>query len=184
MSLPTIHRSMLGVKGYTRRPYMQEGEQDVIVALLNSVEPRTVVEIGVNVGLTASALLREVKTIEVYFGIDVSADYRFELPAQQRERPAEPGHLVKHDPRFRLLLRDLDEMPDEADAVFIDGDHGERSVRQDSLWAARIVKPGGMIIWHDYGNPTVEVTPVLDQLRDEGRNLYHVSRTWLAFEQR
>jgi hypothetical protein len=28
------------------------------------------------------------------------------------------------------------------------------------------VRPGGIIIWHDYGNPTVEVTQVLDHLYD------------------
>jgi hypothetical protein len=55
-------------------------------------------------------------------------------------------------------------------------------VLADSIWASQIVTHGGLIIWHDYGNPTVEVTDVLDELQREGRDIQHVAGTWLAFE--
>ena len=75
-----------------------------------------------------------------------------------------------------------EEMPQSADVVFVDGDHGPRNVLQDSLWAASVVRDGGMIIWHDYLNVPAEVTGVLDQLHNEGRNLFHVAGTSLVFE--
>lgn len=181
MSLPPILKSALGVRGSTTRQYMQPGEQEVLLALLETVQPRVMVEIGVNIGLTARAVLENVVTIRRYIGIDVDADYLFEIPAQQSEHPAEPGMLVKDDPRFELRLRGTP-LPTAANAVFIDGDHGRAAVLQDSVWAAEIITVGGIIIWHDYGNPTVEVTGVLDGLRAQGRKLWHVSGTWLAFE--
>ena len=182
--MQTIDKSELGVTSRTIRPYMQPGEQDVLLALIHSIAPATMVEIGVNEGLTAQAVLRETPSIERYIGIDVNAAYQFEIPAQQVERPGEPGRLVKGDPRFRLVMRG-DPMPDQADVVFIDGDHGRKAVLIDSLWAAAIVNRGGLIVWHDYGNATVEVTGVLDRLdRNHDRELRHVSGTWLVFEQR
>jgi predicted O-methyltransferase YrrM len=164
---------------------MELGEQESLLALVGSIvpAPEVMVEIGVNIGLTAKAVLHHVRSIHRYIGIDVEADYRFELPFQQHDRPAEPGRLVKDDTRFRLMLRGSGEaMPESSDVVFIDGDHGPRNVLQDSLWAASIVRSGGMLIWHDYQNTPAEVTGVLDQLYDEGRNLVHITGTSLVFE--
>lgn len=181
--MKTITKADLGITTHTTRKYMQPGEQDVLLALVGSIRPHTMVEIGVNEGITAQAVLRHVPSIERYIGIDVNAAYQFEIPAQQSEHPNEPGALVKHDPRFQLVLRG-DPMPSEADVVFIDGDHGKKAVLVDSIWAAAIVNHGGLIIWHDYGNPTVEVTGVLNRLDTHERELHHVSGTWLVFEQR
>lgn len=181
--MQTITKAELGVIGCTVRKYMQPGEQEVLLKLIEPFKPKSMIEIGVNEGLTARAVLRHIESIDRYIGIDVNAAYQFEIPAQQTEHPREPGHLVNGDPRFQLVLRG-DEMPDEADIVFIDGDHGRKAVLVDSLWAAAVVNPGGLIIWHDYGNPTVEVTGVLNKLSTSGRNIRHVSGTWLAFERR
>jgi predicted O-methyltransferase YrrM len=185
MPPPCISKSDLGVTGpEVKRPYMEPGEQEALLALIGSIAPapEVMVEIGVNIGLTAKAVLQHVPSISRYIGIDVEAGYRFEGAWQQHDRPAEPGRLVKGDPRFRLMLRDKDQMPQSSDVVFIDGDHGPRNVLQDSLWAASVVRPGGMIIWHDYGNTPAEVTGVLDQLHAEGRNLVHIAGTSLVFE--
>jgi hypothetical protein len=55
-------------------------------------------------------------------------------------------------------------------------------VLQDSRTARALVRQGGVIVWHDYRNGAVEVTPVLDRLAaDEGWPLLHVEGTWLAF---
>jgi len=42
---------------------------------------------------------------------------------------------------------------DWADLVFVDGAHAESYVHSDSAKALRIVKPGGLILWHDYVGP-------------------------------
>lgn len=38
------------------------------------------------------------------------------------------------------------------DIVFVDGAHDYRSVRSDSVNAQRMVRPGGVIVWHDFAN--------------------------------
>lgn len=37
-----------------------------------------------------------------------------------------------------------------ADLVFVDGSHARSYVDSDSQKAMRIVKPGGLVLWHDY----------------------------------
>ena len=37
-----------------------------------------------------------------------------------------------------------------ADLVFVDGSHARSYVESDSTKAMRIVKPGGLVLWHDY----------------------------------
>lgn len=49
------------------------------------------------------------------------------------------------------------------DLVFIDGDHGSEGVRFDAEHANLLVKPGGVIAFHDYNEAScVEVAPTLD----------------------
>ena len=40
-----------------------------------------------------------------------------------------------------------------ADLVFVDGSHARSYVESDSVKAMRIVKPGGLVLWHDYAGP-------------------------------
>ena len=49
----------------------------------------------------------------------------------------------------------FDERPyhDWADLVFVDGSHARSYVESDSAKAMRIVKPGGLVLWHDYAGP-------------------------------
>jgi predicted O-methyltransferase YrrM len=191
MTLPMISKSVLGIdgaRGSTTREYMNPGEQEVLLALLDGVQPRFMVEIGVQKGLTARAVLQNVPTIQRYVGVDVYPDYQFELPLQRTERPIDPGCWVRNDPRFELMLRGNGEsqlfFDEPVDVVFIDGDHGYNSVWRDTRAATVLVERGSMIIWHDYGNATVQVTEVLDELHASGRNILHVEGTWLAFERR
>jgi predicted O-methyltransferase YrrM len=78
----------------------------------------------------------------------------------------------------------IDALP-PCDAVFIDGDHGRKGVENDSKLAYAAVRPGGVIIWHDYHDlGTVDVREVLHELRAEGHDIQHAEGTWIAFEYR
>lgn len=193
MKLPAIPKSSLDVRpidwtGLEKR-YMNPGELEVLCALVRSVCPERVLEIGCNAGRTAKALLREVPTILDYLGIDVPPGYVFAKRVQHREVPARPGMYAQDDPRFSLLLSprgsmDLiaDDLP-RMDAIFIDGDHGRAAVEHDTQLARRIVRPGGIIVWHDYHDlGTVDVRDVLDDLFAGGDPIERVEGTWLAFQ--
>src|SRR5215831_10687878 len=163
--------------------YMRPIELQAIVALVNGVKAETMIEIGVNEGFTARAVLDNVKSLQRYIGIDVEQTYQFELPAQAREWPSNPGWIAAPDHRFELLICPrgsldctADDLP-KADVIFIDGDHGQNAVEHDSLLALDLVRPGGVIIWHDYDNPQVEVTGVLDTLFNEGWDINLIKDT-------
>lgn len=170
---------------------MNKGELETLVALVRSVSPRHVVEIGVNVGRTAKAIMANVDGIERYTGIDVAPGYVPAKAVQRNEVPAHPGELVADDPRFQLVVRprgslDLavaDLAPCEA--AFIDGDHGREAVMHDTALARALVRPGGVIVWHDYHDlGTVDVREVLDEMHQAGVPIRHVAQTWLAYERR
>jgi predicted O-methyltransferase YrrM len=189
MALPIIDRVVLDIEPmFSQNPYLNSDETSIVVALMRSVGPRVVVEIGCSIGLTARCILDYVSTVQKYIAVDVPPDHEPTLPGQRGEIPAEAGVCAASDSRFSVLIRDrgsLDLLPDDlepCDAVFIDGDHSERAVMNDSGLALSLLRPGGVIIFHDYGNPTVEVTPILDFLyRERNWPLQHVERSWIAF---
>jgi predicted O-methyltransferase YrrM len=167
--------------------YLGARETAVVVALVGSVAPRVVAEFGVNLGKTAAAILDAVPSIETYIGIDVPFGYRTRLACQQSEVPSAAGLYARADERFKILslprgsivLEPEDLEP--IDAAFIDGDHSEVGVVTDSVLARDLLRPGGIIVWHDYGNPGVEVTVALDRLSKGGWPIRSVIGTWLAF---
>lgn len=156
----------------------------MLLALINSVQPSSMIEFGVNEGLTAFAVLANFPDIDQYVGVDVEFSHQLEIPAQQYEVPKEPGRLVNDNPRFKLIIRYDDDKNISGlfDVAFIDGDHGKDHVMKDYRLAKQLVREGGIIIFHDYENPTVEVTETLDELYKSGVDLKHVYGTWLAFE--
>jgi predicted O-methyltransferase YrrM len=168
---------------------MNKGELETLVALVRSVCPHHVIEFGVNVGRTAKAIMANVDGIERYTGIDVAPGYVPAKAVQRNEIPAHPGELVAADPRFQLVVRPRGSLDLTAadlapcDAAFIDGDHGREAVLHDSALARALVRPGGIIVWHDYHDlGTVDVKDTLDGMSQAGAAIMCVDRTWLAFE--
>jgi predicted O-methyltransferase YrrM len=68
-----------------------------------------------------------------------------------------------------------------ADVVFVDGSHAESYVRSDSEKAMRIVKPGGLVLWHDYAGPR-HAPGVFHALNELSKRvpLYHIKGTTFA----
>jgi len=165
--------------------YLNSEETSIVVELVNSVASKVMIEIGCNRGHTARTLLDHVPTLERYIGVDVPFEHEPSLRAQRGEIPVEPAKHAAADKRFYLLLRSSmlikPEDLEPCDAVFIDGDHSERAVLHDSDLARALLRPGGIIIWHDFNNESVEVTPALHRLHSCGWPIVAVQSTWLAF---
>jgi predicted O-methyltransferase YrrM len=193
MPLPKIPRSALDVRpidwtGLPRR-FLNPGELETLIALVRSVAPRSVLEIGVNVGRTAKAILDNVPGIETYQGVDVLPGYVPSKDVQKNERADDPGEFVKADARFELILRARGSLDlsvadlKSCDVAFIDGDHGRDGVTHDTALARQIVRPGGIIIWHDYHDlGTVDVREVLDEFGAAGEEIFHIDGTWIAYQ--
>jgi predicted O-methyltransferase YrrM len=109
---------------------------------------------------------------------------------QRGEVPAVAGELVKNDRRVHIIVQPrgshdvLASDLQPCDAVFIDGDHSRKGVLNDTHLALEKVRPGGIVIWHDYHNlGTVDVREVLHEMHREFPDmpLRHVGGTWLVY---
>lgn len=194
LKLPSIPQASLDIRPIhcaekLPKRYMNAGELEALVALVRSVHPRCMVEIGTNTGRTARALLDNVPSLQRYIGIDVLPGYEFGCAVQSKEVPLDPGHYANGDPRFELLLPprgSFDLAPADlgsCDVVFIDGDHSRRAVVHDTQLARQVLRPGGLIIWHDYHDlGTVDVREVLHEELQQGSSIAHIEGTWIAFQ--
>ncbi|WP_313387583.1 class I SAM-dependent methyltransferase [Achromobacter aegrifaciens] len=169
--------------------YFNPGELAVLLHLFESVSPRVVIEFGVNAGRTPVAVLRNLPTVSRYVGVDVLPGYQTLMPVQRNEVPKLPGGLVKDDPRFELVLRErgsfdlaVADLP-RADAIFIDADHSREGVMNDYRLARALVRPGGIIAFHDDNcRQEVQVTETLNELCASGAQIVHVHNTWISYE--
>ena len=169
-------------------PFLGDIETTILVALIKSVKPKVMIEIGCQQGRTAKTILDHVPSLQSYIGVDIPFGKRTTLLCQRSEVPYTAGLWVANDVRFSLLLHERGSAAltasdlEPCDAVFIDGDHSVSAVLHDSYLARTLVRPGGIIVWHDYLNPAVEVTQVLDALYlQESWPIHHVENTWLAY---
>ena len=73
----------------------------------------------------------------------------------------------------------------KVDLMFVDGAHSFEYVLSDTEAAYQMVKPGGLILWHDYASRWFPgVTRALNRLQSEDarfRGLRHVENTALCF---
>src|SRR6516162_7665373 len=164
--------------------YLGWREVELLIALVRSVEPKVMIEIGVNTGLTAKRVLDNVPSLEKYIGIDVPPDHKPAMSCQYSEVPVNPGCYAADDPRFYLLIAGTPLTVDDlepCDAVFIDGDHSAAAVAHDSNLARALVRPRGVIVWHDAGNESVEVTQTLEALNSESWSIKQIDGSWLAY---
>jgi predicted O-methyltransferase YrrM len=170
---------------YLNNEYLNRTETAAVVSLINSVSPKVVMEFGTHRGKTAKAILEATPSIELYIGIDVPYGYAPRLAGQRSEIPMTIGLFALSDPRYQILIRDSMTLQAEElepiDAAFIDGDHSVIAVEHDSRLARALLRPGGVIVWHDYGNPAVEATAALDHLIAEGWPIHFIEGTWIAY---
>lgn len=62
-------------------------------------------------------------------------------------------------------------LPPIFDLVFIDGSHDRESVAADAALASSVLRPGGLLAFHDYGGNDVGVTEAVDELVGEGAEI-------------
>ncbi len=148
---------------------LQPGELWVYLSLLQGMCAKSVVEIGVNEGHVAEAVLASCPSVEYYLGIDIpnTLDWVADTPDEheipegesidyERSSKRIRGHLALRNTRFTLLLSPggfealpYYMLPTGIDAVLIDGAHTYKPVKWDTAWALSAVRTGGLIVWHD-----------------------------------
>ncbi|KOP82312.1 class I SAM-dependent methyltransferase [Cytobacillus solani] len=170
--------------------YLGLNDIEPILAFVQTFHLKTIIEIGIQRGATAKAILDNCPSIERYIGIDLTPHSQTTLSIQQEEVPQIAGELVKDYHQVELILtpngtRDLSpgHLP-AADLILIDGDHSAQGVILDTILARQTIRKGGIICWHDYGNSLVpDVTKVIDDLNTiEGNHIFLIENGFLCFQ--
>jgi predicted O-methyltransferase YrrM len=79
-------------------------------------------------------------------------------------------HLLNVSSLVARFEEGIPSIPDgSADLVFIDGQHDEASAYRDSMIARRILKPGGVVAYHDFTYPTVRAAAERAAFRKTGQ---------------
>jgi predicted O-methyltransferase YrrM len=175
------------------------GENDVFAAmepnllmvqLVAMLRPKRTFEIGTSQGRTTALMAMNTPEDSHIFTLDL--DPSKPLPGQVTDM-----HLIElakkelgiafrgtnWAPRITQLLGDsgtFDFSPyyDSMDLVTIDGSHSYPFVRSDSFNAFRMIRPGGVIQWHDFESMRSEygVSRFVDELRQRGLPAYRLGR--------
>ena len=179
-----------GIPDKVKGLFLWENEIRSLIQLLDGCE--SVMEIGCQNGRTARVLLNSVPSLKRYIGVDIPPGTRPASKLQANEVPAKAGEFALGDERFQLILRHRGSLAIEAheirphgllDAVFIDGDHCRDAVERDTALALSLLKPGGLVIWHDDHDRTdVDVSAVLDDFnRLQHWDIHRIEGTWIAY---
>jgi len=136
----------------------------IIACLVRHLKPKRLVEIGTAEGRTTLNLALHTPADAEIFTFDLPPTHLGATVAEsglnyRQMGIPEPGCLFRSHPlagKIRLILADstqFDWSPFEnsVDFVFIDGAHDYLSVRKDTENALRLLRPRGVILWHDYG---------------------------------
>lgn len=138
-------------------------ETFLLIAIARIVNAEYIFEFGTHHGATARALVRNT-----------------DAAVTTMDRESCPIPLP---PTIRQIVCDSrDWKPDKTDhakynLVFVDGGHDPETFANDCYLAHRILAPGGIIVWHDCGNP--EFPHIEEFLEDRA---IRIESTMLAVE--
>jgi predicted O-methyltransferase YrrM len=74
---------------------------------------------------------------------------------------------------------DWKELPGPFDMAFIDGCHAYEYVKSDTANALKVLRPGGLVIWHDYAEME-DVSRAVDEFQDRFDDMCALQGTRLA----
>ena len=165
--------------------------------LVAHFKPTQIFEFGTYQGrTTVNMLLNSPQNASVHT-IDLPADNMNDVSLQldsgetqyiQKATVGKYIHLCKEKNRITQLLGDtgkFDFSPyhNQMDLVFIDASHTEQYVKNDTEIAFKLIKKGGVLIWHDYGQWD-GVTKVLNRYFQNNaacKNMKAIDKTSMVF---
>lgn len=100
----------------------------------------------------------------------------FEIGSQYRNHPAAKKITQHYSDSAKF---EFEKYLNEFNLVFIDGAHSYDYVRSDTENSLKMVKPGGIILWHDYGS-VLDVTDYLNDL-SKSMDICRIRNTSLAY---
>ena len=168
------------------RPAQVPDEFRRFAKVVSAAQPRAILEIGTLRGGTLFALCKlahpQATIISVdlpggqfgggYNSIQASLLRRFTTPRQSL-------HLLRADSHLNSTRQAVEEISPTLDLLFIDGDHSYAGVKHDFALYSPIVRPAGMIVFHDIAphdthkfplEPACEVDRFWREIKDSYRH--------------
>lgn len=140
------------------RPFQIEEELAELVRNVRQLRPQTVLEIGTARGGTLLLWTRLAKPDAVIVSIDLPggkfgsgySKLRATVYRRFREK-SQKLHLLREDSHSAKTLEKVRQIfgSKQIDLLFIDGDHTFEGVKADWEMYSTLVRPGGMIVFHD-----------------------------------
>jgi len=171
--------------------FMSKLEKETLVRMGVAANAKKVFEFGTNTGQTTEILAKyfeQVYTIDFYKEMG-----QFISPVQINEVPSliDVGkfcklsnvHQLYGDTLSKNTRLELMTLNHTFDIVIVDGGHDYLTCLNDTLLALVIVKPGGLIVWHDYKDENIgkDVMKAVNLVSGIIGNIYHIAKTWLTF---
>ncbi|MBI4031710.1 MAG: class I SAM-dependent methyltransferase [Proteobacteria bacterium] len=162
------------------------GDRRALYYLVRALNPQTVLEVGTHIGastlyiaraLKASGKQGRVTTVDI---LDVNAPEgpwkkaEMEMPPRGFAEKLECGEFIEF-----MAFPSLDFMngTDKGfDFIFLDGDHGARTVYREVAAALKILNPGGVILLHDFYPEGRALFPDDNIIRGPFRALSRIAR--------
>lgn len=150
-----------------------------VCGIAKTVNARNIFEIGTYRGQTTCGLAATCRDAHIHtLNLPPDADPRY--------APYIGMYIARSPDRERITQlfcdsRTFDTNPysKSMDYIFIDGDHSYAGVKNDTEKALELLKPGGLIVWHDYAAKSPGVLDYLAEFSQE-RPLFRLRKTCLA----
>jgi len=162
-----------------------------LAALAHLVKAKRIFEFGTYKGVSTTQLALNIAPCGMVYTLDLPDDhpaYRLPIPKiDEQQIAAENGKglLIPNDLRDRVTFlksdsASFDEEPFHGtiDLVFVDGAHSYEYVKNDTEKGWRMLRPGGILAWHDC---TASHRDVVKYLKESGLSPILVKGTALAF---
>ena len=165
------------IRNYT---YLDGTSTVLDIALLKSIARSISDCMYLEIGTWRGESLVNVADVAMACGC-VSLEYSKDFVCDRAENPTSES-----EEKSSVILPDLIDKNFKFDLIFIDGSHEFADIAQDTENAFKLLRPNGVIVWHDYGLTTEKVNwTTLDAIIegcpiDRLSNLYHVSNTLCA----
>ena len=158
------------------QPIQVEEELARLLEDVRRLNPRTVIEIGTSMGGTLYLWTRLAKPDAVIVSVDLPGGQfgggysPLRTPIYRRfARERQTLHLMRADSHQHSTLEQVRVLfgGQSVDLLFIDGDHTYEGVKQDWEMYSPLVRPGGLVVFHDVaGNyDTTQVKRFWDEIK-------------------
>jgi predicted O-methyltransferase YrrM len=164
-----VRATWLALRAWHHNANQKLSEFAALIRLVSERELNVVLEIGTAQGGTYWAWCRLATHTAHLVSVDLPGNDEWSSRVSSYPRSTQTQTLIRADSHDPQIVRSLDGLRGSVDLLFIDGDHSYEGVRADFENYAPLVRPGGLIAFHDVestNHPASQVDRLWTQLRD------------------